>query len=241
MRRYAATRARGAALLFVVWATALLALVIGGYTLIAHTEYLQARNLFDTTRARYLAEAGLHRVILEMRIPDPTIRWIADGRSYSFDLDEAVIEVQVTDESGKLDLNIADEMTLVNFFKGKGQEEEQAVALAHAIIDWRDPDDQPMPHGAEDDAYRSAGYPYGAKDAYFDTVAELQQVMGMDYELFRNLESAVTVYAGRNQPNAAYANADALLALPGMTPNPPLNSLNNAAVCRWVIPLWPAC
>lgn len=210
--------ARGAALLFVVWATALLALVIGGYALIAHTEYLQARNLFDTTRARYLAEAGLHRVILEMRLPDPTIRWIADGRTYSFELDEAVIDIQITDESGKLDLNIADELTLVNFLMGKGLEEERAVALAQSIIDWRDPDDQEMPFGAEGDSYRSAGYPYGAKDAYFDTVAELQQVMGMDYELFRKLEPAVTVYAGRNQPNAAYANADALLALPGMTP-----------------------
>src|SRR5690606_22102122 len=119
----------------------------------------------------------------EMRLPDPTIRWIADGRPYVFQLDEADIEVQITDESGKLDLNIADEMTLVNFLKGKGQEEEQAIALAQAIIDWRDPDDQAQPFGAEDGDYRSAGYPYGAKDAYFDTVAELQQVMGMDYEL----------------------------------------------------------
>lgn len=213
-----ARSSRGAALLFVLWATALLALVIGGFALVAHVEHLQARNLFDTTRARYFAEAGLHRVVLEMRLPDPAVRWIADGRPYSFDLDEADIEVRITDESGKLDLNIADEMTLMTFLQGKGLEEEQAQTITHAIIDWRDPDETVLPFGAEDDAYRSAGYPYGAKDAYFDTVAELQQVMGMTYELFRELEPAVTVYAGRNQPNAAYASADALLALPGMTP-----------------------
>ncbi len=212
------TRQRGAALLFVTWASALLMLVIGGYALVAHTEFLQARNLFDTTRARYLAEAGLHRAVLELRIPDPTVRWIADGRTYRFELDEAVIEVQVTDESGKLDLNVADETTLVNFLKGKGLEEVRAVSLAQAIIDWRDPDDQALPFGAEDDDYRAAGLSYGAKDAYFDTVAEVQQVLGMDYELFRKLEPAVTVYAGRGQPNAAYADIDALLALPGMTP-----------------------
>jgi general secretion pathway protein K len=209
---------RGAALLFVIWASAMLALIIGGYALIAHVEYLQARNLFDTTRARYFAEAGLHRVILEMRLPDPMARWIADGRSYRFELDDAEIELQIVDESGKLDLNIADEMTLVNFLRGKGLEEEEATGLAQAIMDWRDPDDLAMPFGAEDDDYRRAGYPYGAKDAYFDTVAELQQVMGMSYELFRELEPAVTVYAGRTQPNAAYASPDALLALPGMTP-----------------------
>lgn len=213
-----ARRMRGAALLFVLWATAILTLVIGGFALIAHVEHMQARNLFDTTRARYLAEAGLHRVVLEMRLPDPTTRWIADGRSYAFDLDEARVEVEITDESGKLDLNIADEMTLMTFLQGKGLEEEQAQSIAHAIIDWRDPDDATMPFGAEDEDYRKADYPYGAKDAYFDTVAELQQVMGMTHELFRELEPAVTVYAGRNQPNAAYASADALLALPGMTP-----------------------
>jgi general secretion pathway protein K len=211
-------RARGAALLFVLWATALLSLIIGGYSLVAHVEHLQARNLFDTTRARYFAEAGLHRVVLEMRLPDPTTRWVADGRSYFFEMDDVEIEVQIVDESGKLDLNIADEMTLMTFFQNKGLEEELAQAITQSIIDWRDPDDLAMPFGAEDDQYRKAGYPYGAKDAYFDTVAELQQVMGMTYELFRELEPAVTVYAGRNQPNAAYASADALLALPGMTP-----------------------
>jgi len=212
------SKARGAALLFVLWATALLSLIIGGYSLVAHVEHLQARNLFDTTRARYLAEAGLHRVVLEMRLPDPAARWIADGRSYSFQMDDVQIEVQIVDESGKLDLNIADEMTLLTFLENKGLEEEQAQAIAQAIIDWRDPDDLAMPFGAEDDDYRKADYPYGAKDAYFDTVAELQQVMGVTYELFRELEPAVTVYAGRNQPNAAYASPDALLALPGMTP-----------------------
>lgn len=213
-----ATRARGAALLFVVWATAMLALIIGGYALVAHVEHLQARNLFDTTRGRYYAEAGLHRVVLEMRLPDPATRWIADGRPYTFTLDEVEIEVAITDESGKLDLNIADEVTLLNFLKGKGREEEEAQTITHAIMDWRDPDDLAMPFGAEDDDYRRGDYPYGSKDAYFDTVAELQQVMGMSYEVFRELEPAVTVYAGRTQPNAAYASADALLALPGMTP-----------------------
>lgn len=211
-------RSRGIALLFVVWATALLTLIIGGYVLIAHVEHMQARNLADTTRARYFAEAGLHRAVLEMRMPDPMTRWVADGRTYSFEIDGIPIEVALTDESGKLDLNIADERTLTNFLRGRGVEEEQALAIAHAIMDWRDPDDSPMPFGAESSDYRSVGYPYGAKNAYFDTVAELQQVMGVDYELFRKLEPAVTVYAGRNQPNAAYASADALLALPDMTP-----------------------
>ena len=209
---------RGIALLFVLWATALLTLIIGGYVLIAHVEHLQARNLADTTRARYYAEAGLHRAVLEMRMPDPVTRWVADGRNYTFHLDDIPIEVSLTDESGKLDLNIADEHALTNFLRGRGAEEEEAVALAHAIIDWRDADDEAQPYGAESSDYRRAGYPYGAKNAYFDTVAELQQVMGMSYELYRKLEPAVTVYAGRNQPNPAYAPADALLALPDMTP-----------------------
>ena len=213
----APARMRGAALLFVLWATAMLALVIGGYALVAHVEHLQAKNQFDTTRARYFAEAGLHRVVLEMRLPDPTVRWIADGRPYRFAMDDVEIEVKIVDESGKLDLNIADEMTLVNFLMNKGLEEEPALSIAHAIIDWRDPDDMAQPFGAEDEDYKRADYPYGAKDAYFDTVAELQQIKGVSYELFRQLEPAVTVYAGRNQPNAAYATADALLALPGMT------------------------
>ena len=49
--------------------------------------------------------------------------------------------------------------------------------MAAAIVDWRDADPLTQPSGGgEDGDYAAANLPYGAKDAEFKSVAELQQV-----------------------------------------------------------------
>ena len=100
-----------------------------------------------------------------------------------------------------------------------GVEEDPASRLVDAVIDWRDPDDLVRPYGGEDADYEAAGLPYGAADANFHTTGELQQVMGMDYELFRKLEPHITVYGMNNPPNPAFASATVLQTRPGITPD----------------------
>jgi general secretion pathway protein K len=39
----------------------------------------------------------------------------------------------------------------------------------------------------------------------------------MDYELYRKIEPAITIYSGNGSPNPAFAPYEALLALPNMT------------------------
>ena len=57
------------------------------------------------------------------------------------------------------------------------------------------------------------------RNAPFQTVGEVQQVLGMNYDLYEKIESAITIYGGGVQPNPAYAPLEVLLALPGMTPD----------------------
>ena len=213
MRRRAQS---GLALVVVLWLLVLITVLVGTFTVMARTETLQARFLFDTTRARYAAEAGLHRAVFELRNPDLETRWVADGRSYQFELDGVAVEVSVRDETGKIDLNAAQADLLTNLFVSKGLEQEPAAELADAIQDWRDPDEIPRLYGAEIDEYERAGYPYGPKDGPFDTVSELQQVIGMTWSLYREVESAVTVHSGRGQVNPAFAPMEVLMAMPDM-------------------------
>lgn len=210
---------RGFALLIVLWVSILLTVLISGYSMLSHTETLQSRFMFDDAQAKYMALAGIERAVFELRKPDLETRWQADGRPYEFDLDDAVIEVKILDETGKVDINAAPEQMLMDLFASVGVDEQQAQQLTDAIQDWRDPDDLARLAGAEDDDYESAGYPYGAKDAPFDTVEELQQVMGMNYELFTLLEPSITVFSGRSTVNAAFAPLSVLRALPGMDPD----------------------
>jgi len=191
----------------------MLSILLGSFALIARTENLQSRHLFDTTQARYAAEAGLNLAVFELRKPDATLRWVADGRPYQFGYGDADVEVSITDDSGKIDINTADGDLLTSLFMGRGVPIDQATALADAIQDWRDPDDLAHPNGAEAPEYKAAGLPYTPKNAPFDTVSELQQVLGMTYDLYEKIEPGLTIYSGRNAPNAAFANKIALQAM----------------------------
>jgi general secretion pathway protein K len=211
-------RQRGIAFVLVLWVIAMLSILLGSYSLIARTENLQSRHLFDTTQARYAAEAGLNLAVYELRKSDPTQRWVADGRPYRFAYNDAEIEIEMTDDSGKIDINAADDATMENLFAANGVAPDQAAALAAAVHDWKDSDDLEQPSGAELPEYKAAGLSYGPKNAPFDTVSELQQVLGMNYALYSRLEPALTIYSGRSTPSAAYAPLEVLESMPGMTP-----------------------
>ena len=209
-------RARGIALVVVLWVLVLLTLVVGVYAVLTRTESLQARFLIDTTTARYAAEAGVHLAVFELRNPDEETRWVADGRPHEVRFGDARLEIRVWDESGRVDLNRAEEDLLVELFISQGVEEMEAMHLAAAIADWRDPDDLVRPFGAEIDEYLAVGLPYGPANAPFGSVDELQQVIGMSWELYRDVEDLFTVHSPSGQVNPAFAPAEVLALLPDM-------------------------
>ncbi|MBX3689860.1 general secretion pathway protein GspK [Dokdonella sp.] len=212
------SRQRGLAFLLVLWVVAMLTILLGSFALIARTENIQARHMFDTTQARYAAEAGLNLAVYEMRKADPMLRWVGDGRPYVFGFGDAEVEVRITDDSGKINLNGADPKVLTNLFTARGVPPDRAEALAAAVKDWIDGDDETSLNGAEDPDYKAAGLSYGPANAQFSTVSELQQVLGMNYELFTRVEPALTIFTGQSMPNAQYAPLEALEAMPDMTP-----------------------
>jgi general secretion pathway protein K len=152
-----------------------------------------------------------------MRNADPAQRWVADGRPYEFDFQGARISVELTDESGKVDLNAADSIMLTSLFISVGVDLGRAQALSDAIQDWRDPDDLPREQGAEANEYKAAGFSYVPRNAPFQTVSEVQQVLGMSYDLYEKIEPAVTIYSNSGTPNPAFAPFEALRTLPNMT------------------------
>jgi len=193
-------RSRGIALIVVLWMLTLLTIIIGTYAVLARTETLQSRFLFDTTDARYAAEAGLHRAVVELRNPDMETRWVADGRPYEFGFGDATVEVRITDETGLIDVNATAQGNpdlLIRLFASIGLSEQDAELMTAAIQDWVDGDDQPRVMGAEDQEYANADLPYGPANAAFGTIEELQQVIGMSWELFRAVEGSLTLHSSR--------------------------------------------
>jgi general secretion pathway protein K len=211
-------RVRGIAFIVVIWVMVLLAVLLSGFVVVARTEALQSRFLFDSAQARYAAEAGISRATWELRNTDPLTMWVPDGRQYEFEFEGAKVQIEVQDESGKIDINASGLNTLTMMFKAAGVEQFEADKLAAAVVDWRDVDDLLTLNGAEDNDYESAGLPYGAADAPFTTIGELQQVLGMDYELYAKLQNEITIYGGLDRPNAAFASELGLQTIEGIDP-----------------------
>lgn len=210
-------RQQGVALLVVLWILLLVTLSTGAYTLMARMDGLEAHTVLWSTRARLAAEAGLNVAVLSLRDPDDEQRWIADGRPYLIRYRDTEIEVSVTDERGKFNINSANEEALLQLFSANGVDAEQAALLAAAVLDWTDPDTLVRPNGAEEEEYIAAGYQVGPANRPFLMVEELLQVLGLPWELFREIEPGLTVWSEGRLPDPAFAPVEALLALPEMT------------------------
>lgn len=208
---------KGVALVLVLWILILVTVASGAYALMARMDQLEANTLLSTTQARLSAEAAINLMAVQLRDADDFTRPIADGRPYYMNLDGSEIEVRVTDERGKLDINTAQEDTLFNLLVNNGLSPSDAELLAAAILDWRDPDDLERVNGAELDAYEGAGLAVGPANRAFMMKAELLQVLGMPYELYRRIEPGITVYSKASIPDLGFAPAEALLAIEGIT------------------------
>lgn len=222
-------RARGAALLLVLWLIALLTALVGAFALNARIEALQGRVLSGGLQAREVARAGIEYALVRLADTEPTTRWVADGRTYPWRFAGSRVELSVVDETGKVDLNQAQAPLLSALMQAVGVERDAAEQLGGAIVDWRDGD--PLTQaggGAEDPDYAAAGMPYGAKDALFETVAEVEQVLGMTPRVFELIEPHLTIYSGRAQPDPQYAQGPVLVAL-GLDPEPLLAQRVSAA------------
>lgn len=207
-------RQGGAALLLVLWLVVLLTAIVMGFAVSAQVEHLQGRVLVRGLVASNAARAGLDYAMTRVELEDPRRKWSPDGRLHTWRYNDAAIEVRIIDENGKLDLNQADVTVLAELLRGLGSERFAAGKLAAAIADWRDVDPMTQPAGgAEDGDYASAGRPYGAKDAEFESINELQQVLGFTPEIFAAVAPHVTVFSGRARPDEAYASAAVLDAL----------------------------
>jgi len=215
-------RQRGAALLLVMWLVLLLSGVVAGFAMAARIESMQGNGLARGAAAREAARAGMEYATARMLDPDPARRWAADGRIYRIEFDGAQLEIAVHDELGKIDLNAANPELLAAFFQVLGEPRDAAGRIAGAIIDWRDHDSLTQPvGGAEDADYAAAGLAWGAKDAPFETVTELEQVLGMRPALFASAVAYLTVYSGSAMPDAYSAEGPVLQAMGVERPEPP--------------------
>lgn len=209
---------QGLALIVVLWMLTLLMIMAGSFALTMSRETAILTDIKALAQARALAEGGINIAMLNLLSADEKLRWRSDSSLYEIPFEDARIRIRITDESGKVDINNGDPLLLRKVLGGLGLEEEQLESLSAAIIDWRDPDDIQSPNGAEKAEYQKAGLKFSPPNKPFETIEELQMVMGMTPEFYKQLEPLLTVYSHSNTINPAKAPREVLLLFPNVTP-----------------------
>ncbi len=205
---------QGAVLVLALWAVAVVALGAAAVIAIGQVQQRIVRNEVAALREEMALQSGLH-VVLHGLVSRPA-EWPLDGRSKTITVGADRIVVTIADEAGKIDINMAAEDLLLGLLRPFRIGDEQKRRIAAAIQDWRDRDDERRLQGSEKADYASAGYRYEPRNRPFANAAELQRVAGITRELYRDLESVVTVYSQRPGVDSEVAEAEVLLRLPGM-------------------------
>lgn len=211
-------RQRGIVLVMVLWVITLLSVMAASFSYSMRSETTLASHSMGRAQARALAEAGVNYAVLNMLSNSAAQAWPADGSVRDWQFGGGQLRIAIADVGGKIDLNRADRQLLRGLLATAGGVPEEALdALLDAIQDWRDADDARLLNGAEAEDYLAAGLA-PPKNAPFESVEELQGVLGMTTEIYQGVAPELTVYSNQNGINPVFASATVLKAIPDIDP-----------------------
>lgn len=217
-RAFFAGRQSGIALIIVLWIMTLLTLIASSFIHAMRTEINIVGNSVARAKLEAAANAGVQRAILEMvKPPQMTDRWNTFGVAQAWSFQGQNLQVSLLDESGKIDINVGNEVLMRGLFRSQGATEEEAVALMDAVLDWRDADSIKRLRGAEEADYAAAGLTYKPANAAFQSIEELRLVMGITPALYQRLAPLITIYSRQAGINSQIASREVLRAIPGVT------------------------
>ena len=210
----------GFALITVLWAVLILATIAASIMATGRTESRLSRTHLDMAELDAVADAAINIAILHLLDPTAEVRPPADGTPVTVEFAGQRVVVTVLDESGKVDLNMADAELLRRLLVAAGVGTDAAQPLVDKILDWREPGEGKRLNGAKAQEYNAAGILYGPRGAPFESIEELQLVLGITPELYARLAPSLTVYSQTPWVDPAFAPKDVLTALAGMGGEP---------------------
>lgn len=210
----------GLALVLVLWILSLLTIMAGSFALSMRRESAIVSGVKSHAKAAAVANSGIAMAEMMILNSDPVKRWHTDGSIYQLDSTDAKIRIRLLSEAGKIDINSASQTLLQALMAHappvKNTSTTSTLDRVSAIMDWKDGDDLASVNGAEKQDYEKAGLNYKPANKPFQSIEELQMIMGMDEATLKWLEPLVTVYSGQAQVSVQQASKEVLQVLPNM-------------------------
>lgn len=202
----------GSAIIFVLWMSVLLAVILAGVIAMTQTELRLAAGRRTLLSDREALLSALDLVAFDTALV---------GRSYvaslprNVDIDGVTVRVGLAPSQSLLDVNMANDEAWIALFTALGEPEFVARRLAEQILDWRDNDDTAREQGAE-----RADYPEGSANAPanrpFMSVGELARVRDMTPQRLACAAPYLTVFGGTPEGELDAANLDLGASMDGV-------------------------
>ena len=203
----------GVAMIVVLWMIMVMMTLAASLVYATRTETSMVDYARRTAQSRAVADAAAHYAVMQLFLPNKERDLKLGGTPLLWEYEGAKAEIRVVGENGLIDIGFASPPLLRLIFKQAGLDEQAIDRMLDILEDFRDVDDLKRINGAEDGDYENAGLPFGAKDAPFDRVEELQQVLGMTPQLYQALTRLLTVNSGGKGINPMLAPRQTLLLL----------------------------
>jgi general secretion pathway protein K len=216
------TKQKGFVVVLVLSMVGLLAVLLLGFNYKSRTSLLAAADFQKSQQALNCARAGLNIAVAAVRNTEDILmsRKLASlfSQDSAFPVGEGSCSVAVTDETGKLNVNLltgkdgkpnrARIDQLLRLIDLLNRQPAEGGGVSHigygfvpAIIDWIDSDDEVVclvfvkseNLGAESDYYAGLEPPYRCRNRPLGTIEELLLVKGITPEVFNRIRDYVTV------------------------------------------------
>jgi general secretion pathway protein K len=220
MREQTKTNRKGFVVVVVLCMIVMLGVLLLGFNYKTRANLCAVDDFRKSEQALNCARAGLNIAIAAIRNTgdihtNKTLLNLFSGES-TFDIGDGKCSVTVTEENGKLNINLLKDKTgrldrsrteqLLRLIDLMNQEHpghsDISYGLVPSIIDWTDNDDEVtyLPFiknenlGAESAYYGNLEPPYKCKNAPLDTTEELLLVKGVTSQVYERICDYITVY-----------------------------------------------
>ncbi len=215
---------RGVALILTLLITAILVTLVVETNYSTQVDLRIAGNLRNDLQASYLAKSGVNIAIsyLKYDLQNTETDNLDEDWAQTYPpipVGDGFVKVRIEDEHAKINLNEVvkedgkvDEKIrdiLIRMFEAADVD----VGILDAVIDWIDPDDDPLPEGAEDSYYGSLDPPYECKNRPLDTLSELRMIKGVTDEVYGKISKYLTIYSKDGIININTVSTEVLMFL----------------------------
>lgn len=157
----------------------------------------------DRARLSAAADAGVALAIKGLMARDPLQRWQIAGKLRRTMFDGNRLDIVIEDERGKIALNLINKQQVDKMFGAFGLSGAARETAVDSYMDWRDPDDDARPRGAERGDY--AAQKIRPRDGELRSVGELALIKGVGKELAVKMAPFVTVNFGAGEFDPRYS------------------------------------